>query len=269
MKHDLIKLMEKKRQSHELIVSAGVDTVEVEKWCSDTDCMPILLYPTIQYQTSDNRFLAGFLSFGSSNERMIEMANSIKPMLKGQWLLAGIHCADPFIKDDILLDQIQKQGFIGIHNYPPLSLVDGNFGKNMDSLGEGFVKELELLEKAKKRKLFTCGMAATRKQAIQLAKINVDMIVIYIGLGESFTDRSKCIMYYIKKLRELIKAIRIVSSDSIIFFAAEQDLMVRDVEKIVKETQNLQGYLLLSITRKSLSENQMKLEMKSLQTITY
>lgn len=267
--HNTIERMKKKVQSRELIVAAGVDTVEVEKWCNDTDCMPILLYPTIKYQASDNRFLAGFLSFGSSNEGMIEMANSMKPMLKGQCLLAGIHCADPFIKIDILLDQIQKQGFIGIHNYPPLSLVDGNFGRNMESLGEGFAKELELLKKAKERKLFTCGMAATRKQAMQLAKMNVDMIVLYLGLGESFANRNKCIAYYIKKLQELIKAIRIVSSDSFIFFAAEQNLMVEDVEKIIKETQKIQGYLLLPITRKYLSEKQIKLEIKGLQTITY
>lgn len=263
----IIEMMKKKIRFHELIVAAGADTVEMEKWCSDAGCIPILLYPTAKYQEAENRFLAGFLSFGSSNDRMIEIAKTMKPMMKGQCLLAGIHCADPFIKGDILLDQVQKQGFAGIHNYPPLSLVDGNFGKNMDSLREGFARELDLLKKAGERKLFTCGMAATGKQAMQLAKINANMIVLYIGLGEVFADRSKCIAYYIKKLREQVKAIRTVSSDSIIFFAAEQVLMVEDVEMIVKETKEMQGYLSLPIARKHITKEQIMLELESLKTI--
>lgn len=267
--HAILEQMKNKIQSRELIVAAGADTVEVEKWCSDAGCMPILIYPTAKYQEAENRFLAGFLSFGSSNDLMIEMARTMKPMMRGQCLLAGIHCADPFMKEDLLLDEVQKQGFIGIHNYPPLSLVDGNFGKNMDSLGEGFVRELLLLKKAGERKLFTCGMAATRKQAMQLAKININMIVLYVGLGETFSDRRQCIAYYVKKIRECIKAIRTVSTDSIIFFAAEQILMVEEVEKIVKETKEIQGYLLLPMARKALSEKQIMLEIESLKTIFY
>lgn len=262
-----------KVKKQQLIVAAGVDSSEHEKICNEAGCDLILLYPTARYQHALNRFLTGFLAFGNSNELMEEMAAEVMPLMNSPFLFAGLNGSDPFKNDRILLEKMKNFGFIGIHNYPTMTLVDETFGMNMDKLKSGLDKEIDLFKKASKMGFYTCGMATDKKQALQLVRANVDMLILYLGLGEkteSRNQRQKSRIYQnIRKLKDLTGAIRNIAPDLPILFFDETLTTIDEIKTVIQEVKEINGYLLLPIIQKEISSRQLQLEIEQLKTFRY
>lgn len=269
---NFLPILEKVKKQ-QLIVAAGVDSSEHEKICNDAGCDLILLYPTARYQNAANRFLTGFLAFGNSNELMEEMAADAMPLMNSPFLFAGLNGSDPFKNDRILLEKMKNFGFIGIHNYPTMTLVDGTFGMNIEKLKSGFDKEIDLFKKASKMGFYTCGMATDKRQALQLVRADVDLIVLYLGLGEKTDSRNQRqkskIHQNIRKLKDLTGAIRNISSDTPILFFDETLTTIDEIKTVIGEVKEINGYLLLPIIQKEISSRQLQLEIEQLKTFRY
>lgn len=266
------KIAEKMR-GRQLIVAAGVDSLEQEKCCDKSGCDLILLYPTAKYEHASNRFLAGFLAFGNVNEMMEQMATDLMPMMNNQNLMAGLNGSDPFKNDRILLQKMKEFGFMGIHNYPTMSLIDGTFGMNIEYLKSGLDKEIQLLKKASEMGFYTCGMVSTQKQALQLVRADIDMIIFYLGLGEKpdhrTADREQRTEQDIRKLKKLTSGIRKMSKTIPILFFDEQLNTVNEIKTIIREVKEINGYFLMPVTQKSFSHRKLQLEIEQLLDICY
>ena len=195
------------------------------------------------------------------------------PLMNSPFLFAGLNGSDPFKNDRILLEKMKNFGFIGIHNYPTMTLVDGTFGMNIEKLKSGFDTRIDLFKKASKMGFYTCGMATDKRQALQLVRADVDLIVLYLGLGEKTDSRNQRqkskIHQNIQKLKDLTGAIRNISSDIPIFFFDETLTTIDEIKTVIGEVKEINGYLLLPIIQKEISSRQLQLEIEQLKTFRY
>ncbi|MBQ9156899.1 MAG: phosphoenolpyruvate hydrolase family protein [Eubacterium sp.] len=267
----LIKNLTNKIEKREFLVAAGVDNLEDEKKCTQAGSDFILLYPTSRYLNAVNRFLAGFIALGNTNQMMIKTADNLMPFLKSRELFAGINATDPFIIDSILLKTIKSYRFAGVHNYPTMALIDGEFGANINASGFGFEKELIFFEKAKAEGLFTCAMVRNMKQAMQMAKMNVDIIIFYLGFGERAYSGQKDSSSRTKKdvdsLKRLTAAVRKVNQDTILLFHSERVSDVEEIRVIAREVPDIDGYYVLCLGDKGLFEKNLDMVISNIKTI--
>lgn len=261
-KKELVQAMHEKMEKNQAIVVAGVDQLEQVRCCQEADCDLILLYPTSKYEKAKNRFLAGFLAFGNTNEMMQQVAGDVMPIVGGNNILAGLNGSDPFKLDRILLKRMKEHHFAGIHNYPPMSLVDGIFEFNMSNLKLGFDEEVQLLKKAGEEGFYTCAMVRTSKQAILMARANVDMIVFYLGLGEKEQSqrqsKEKRVAHDIEELKVLAANVRKVAKDIPLLFHSERVNTVDERKMIMEGVPEINGYCMLPVAKQWIEENQLK-----------
>lgn len=255
----------------EFIVAAGVDSLSHINCCQENDCDLILLYPTSRYQNAQNRFLAGYLAFGNTNDLMLQTAEEMMPIVDSNNLLAGVNGSDPFKIDKILLKQMERHNFAGVHNYPSMSLVDGTFGINIEGLRLGVDKEVQLLKTAHEEGFFTCAMVRTQKQAMLMTRAGVDVIVFYLNLGEK-TDqpnmnKQKRLHQDIHHLKELTTAVRNISKDIPLLFYNERLRTMDEIKSIVQEVPQINGYLLLPAAKQQISERRLKMEILQLKQL--
>lgn len=262
--NDIFVNIKQKMKNKEWIIAVGIDDLTQEKICRNAGCDLILFYPTAKYAAASNRFLTGFLAFGNTNDMMIDTGSNLFPMISARHLMAGLNGWDPLKNDQILLDKMREFGFTGIHNYPTMALVDGNFAMNLDNLKSGFDKEVLFFKKARERGFHTCGMVRTAKQAIQLVRANVEVLIFYLGLGE---EKEKNPEQIIHRLKELTSSVRKVSKDIPILFHCEQITSVNEIFSIAKEVEEINGYFSLPIAQKNMSLKKLELEILELKKI--
>lgn len=262
-KNIITNIKEKVAKNH-FIVGVGFDSIEQLHCCENNNCDLMLFYPTSQYKKVSNRFLTGYLAFDNTNKLMTEYSNDLQIFTNGASFFAAVNCSDPFKNDKLLLEHIKNSGFVGIHNYPSMSLIDGTFGANINYLKNGFDKELALFAKAKKYGLLTCAMIRTAKQAIQMLRVGVDVLVIYMGLGKKNTGSLSQFDEDIHLLNEITSAIRKISSDIPILFFGENIKTIREISYIKKEAPGINGYLLLPIAKQKVSIHQLEMEIQTL-----
>lgn len=279
-KYDWLEKLYKKMESRRLITAIGTDKPVEELHNEEDGCDLILLYPTRAYEHAINPFLAGFLAFNNTNEMMKQMADDYAPMMKSRNFFAGLNGMDPFKNDNILFNKMKECGFIGIHNYPAMSLVDGRFGADMENLQAGFEKEVQLLEMAGKLGFVTCAMVRTKGQIIKMLRAGADILVFYPDFGDtgltlnresivSEFERENAIEKYVKKLQESARCAREISEKAILLFCADGIYTVEEVRKIVQRTKMINGFLLLTNARQGIPKEQLGLEIRLLNQINY
>ncbi|MBE5956110.1 MAG: phosphoenolpyruvate hydrolase family protein [Lachnospiraceae bacterium] len=268
-RQELSYSLKQKMDKKEFIVVAGVSSLSQVRCCQTENCDLILLYPDSKAGKAQNPFLAGYLPFGNTNDAMIRTASEVMPIIDSKNILAGLNGSDPFKLDHLLIHRMKQFHFAGIHNYPAMTLVDGVFGTNIDSLNLGIDKEITLLKHAMQEDLFTCAMVRSKKQIHAMLKSGVEMLIFYLGLGERETVRSgKKQMQYISYLKELTEAARKINPHIPLLFFDEQITAIDEIHKIAKAVPDINGYCLLPVTRSDYSHTRLSLEIKQLKRIS-
>ena len=267
-KQNLIFSLQRKIKQKQFLIAAGVDNLSQMKCCQEQDCDLLLLYPVSKNNSASNPFLAGFLAFGNTNEQMVQMASEYMPIINSKNVLAGLNGSDPFKIDPLLIKQMKQYHFAGIHNYPAMSLVDGSFGMNINSLHLGIDKEIAMLKSASNEELFTCAMVQTKKQVHDMLKNGIDMLIFYIGLGDSKTPASeKKRKQHLYQLNELTRAARNMDPNIPLLFYDESITTIDEIQMFVQETPGINGYCLLPVTKSNYPDNRLALEITQLKKI--
>lgn len=267
-KQNLIHTLQEKRKKKEFIVVAGVDYLSHVKCSQNADCDLILLYPTAKHTKAENRFLAGYLAFGNTNDLMLQTASELMPIINRKNVLAGLNGTDPFKINHVLLKKMKQHKFVGIHNYPTMSLVDGNFGMNIESSSLGTDKEIDFLKQAQEENFFICSMVQTQKQALNMIRAKTDMLIFYLGLGEkNMGEHRRNLKHDIRQLRELCTACRNANPNIPLLFYDERITTIDEIKLMAKEVPDLDGYCLLPVTKSYVSEKQLELEIRQLKEI--
>ncbi|MBE5956239.1 MAG: phosphoenolpyruvate hydrolase family protein [Lachnospiraceae bacterium] len=265
--------LKQKMDNGQLIICVGTDSLQEIQLCQQLNCDMILVYPTAKYSNATNRFLAGYLAFDNTNDLMLESSKEMFSILDNTNLLISVNCSDPFMVPNIILKQFKELHVAGIHNYPSMSLVDGNFGANINSRKLGFDMEINMLKTYSDQNFYTCAMVRNTKQAILMTRANVDMLIFYLGLGHNKSskryNKTTKLEDDITLLKEMSAAVRTISSEIPLLFFSEHVNTIDDIKKIIKNVPNINGYCLMPVAQSSISARQLELEILQLQKITY
>ena len=137
----------------------------------------------IVYSTGRSRLMGLPTSrIGDSNAGTIEMAAEIRNVVSDTPVIAGVEAWDPMRLDlDLLLDDFQAAGFSGVINYPTISTMGETWRRRRGKVGLGWNREVELIERARTRDLFTMAYVATDRDALEMASRGVDCLVPHVG----------------------------------------------------------------------------------------
>ncbi|MGE8672015.1 MAG: phosphoenolpyruvate hydrolase family protein, partial [Achromobacter kerstersii] len=78
----------------------------------------IVIYNSGRYRMAGRGSLAGLLAYGNANEIVVDMGREVLPVVKQTPVLAGVNGTDPFCDFDVFLDDLKRQGFSGVQNFP-------------------------------------------------------------------------------------------------------------------------------------------------------
>jgi predicted TIM-barrel enzyme len=82
----------------------------------------------------------------------------------------------------VLIQEIRALGFSGVINFPTIGRLDGQFRIDLESIGLGFENELQMLELAMEKDLFTMAYVYQEEEAVSVSRLGVDAIVAHMGL---------------------------------------------------------------------------------------
>ena len=177
----LIKLQETV-DAGEPIIGSGAGTGISAKFAERGGTDLIIIYNSGRYRMAGRGSHAGLLAYGDANEIVLDMAGEVIPVVEETPVLAGVHATDPFRDMDVFLKEVEEIGFSGVQNFPTHGLIDGQFGKELDDLGLGYDKEVEMIDKASDRGLLTAPYVFDEEQARTMAEVGADIIVAHLGL---------------------------------------------------------------------------------------
>ena len=166
----------------------------------------------IVYSTGRSRLMGlPTTRIGDSNAATIEMAAEIRNVVSDTPLVGGIEAWDPTRMDlDQLLDDFEAAGFSGIINYPTISTMGETWRARRERVGLGWSREVELIERAGARDMFSMAYVATVQDAIDVAEKGVDCLVPHVGAtsgGLVGHETETKVDEEIRKISEMIDAV--------------------------------------------------------------
>lgn len=142
----------------------------------------IVIYNSGRYRMAGRGSLSGMLAYGNANEIVMEMAREVLPVVEQTPVLAGVNGTDPFCHFDHYLDQVKAVGFSGVQNFPTVGLIDGTFRENLEETGMSYSLEVDMINLAHKKDIFTTPYVFSEENAAAMAAAGADIIVCHMGL---------------------------------------------------------------------------------------
>lgn len=159
---------------------------------------------------------------GDSNLNTVAMVDEILNVVQDVPVIGGAEAWDPTnLRLELLLDKFVAAGFNGIINYPTISTMGDTWRKRRERVGLGFSREVELIQRAHERDIFTMAYVATEDDARRMAHAGVDVLVPHVGAtagGRVGHDTGRTIDNDITDLNAMIAAAQ-TERDDLIFLA--------------------------------------------------
>ncbi len=182
---EILKRLNAQIRAGKPIVGCGAGTGISAKFAEAGGADIIIIYNSGRYRMAGRGSLAGLMPYGDANAIVVEMAAEVLPVIKDTPVLAGVCGTDPFRLMPIFLKQLKDTGFSGVHNFPPVGLIDGNFRANLEATGMGYDREVETVRLAHELDMFTSPYVFDSDQAAAMAKAGADQLVAHVGLTTS------------------------------------------------------------------------------------
>jgi predicted TIM-barrel enzyme len=179
----------------------------------------IVIYNSGRFRMDGLPSIAGLMPYGNANDIVLELGERhVFPAVKDTPVLAGVCGTDPTRNMRRFLQQVRDVGFSGVINYPTVSRFDGNIRRDLESVGLGFVREVEMIAMAREAGLYTTCYVRTPEESRQMAEAGVDLIVPHVGLttgGTIGAGQALSIDEAVKATQEMIDAARAVNPNVI------------------------------------------------------
>jgi predicted TIM-barrel enzyme len=148
----------------------------------------IVIYNSGKFRMDGLPSICGLMPYGNANDIVLELGkNHVLPAVKHTPIIAGVCGTDPTRNMREFLEQILETGFSGVINYPTISRFDGNIRRDFESVGLGFIREVEMIAMAREIGLYTTCYVRTPEESRQMAEAGVDLIVPHVGLTSGGT----------------------------------------------------------------------------------
>ncbi|HEY0484981.1 MAG TPA: phosphoenolpyruvate hydrolase family protein [Mycobacteriales bacterium] len=164
-----------------LVAGAGVGLVAKCAELAGADVVAV--YSSGRFRMNGWPSTAAFLPVGNANDIALELGRTaILPAVREVPVVAGVFAAD-FTRDmRQLLAEMWDTGFSGVINFPTVGRLDGTFRRDLESLGFGLDRELEMFRLARELELFTMAYAYNPQDAAAFADAGVDVVIAHMGL---------------------------------------------------------------------------------------
>jgi predicted TIM-barrel enzyme len=138
------------------------------------------VYNTGYFRMQGYGSLAGMLPMIDSNQLVYDIGRrEVLPRVKATPVIAGVGGVDVLRDMRLYLEDCQRVGFSGVHNFPTVAWFDGEFRKTLEGTGLGYQWEIDMFNIARNLDMLTIGMAFNREDTIRLMQGAAPDIYIY------------------------------------------------------------------------------------------
>ena len=139
--------------------------------------------------------MAGYLPICDANALTLELGErALINVVRECPLVAGLLCVDPTRDMRRFLEKVAAAGYDGVMNCPTVALIDGKFRSDLEETGMGFAREVAVLEMASGMGLFAKAFCTSVDEALAMAEVGVDNIIVHFGNSSGGTIGSKTVL---------------------------------------------------------------------------
>ncbi len=142
------------------------------------------VYNTGYFRMQGYGSLAGMLPMADANEMVYQIGKrEVLPQVKETPVIAGLNGVDVLRDMRLFLADCRRIGFSGVHNFPTVAWLDGEFRKTLEKTGLGYQHELEMLKLARELDMLTIGYAFNEEDAEWLmSEAAPDIFIFHAGI---------------------------------------------------------------------------------------
>ena len=139
--------------------------------------------------------MAGYLPICDANALTLELGErALINVVSDCPVIAGLLCVDPTRDMKRFLVRVADAGFDGVMNCPTVTLIDGKYRSDLEETGMGFANEVEVLAEAARLGLYTKAFCTSPEEALAMAAVGVDNIIVHFGNSSGGTIGSQTVM---------------------------------------------------------------------------
>jgi predicted TIM-barrel enzyme len=191
--------------------------------------------------------MAGYLPICDANALTLELGERALVNVIGDCpLVAGLLCVDPTRDMTRFLEKVAAAGYDGVMNCPTVALIDGKFRSDLEETGMGFAREVEVLGRASDMGLFTKAFCTSEDEALAMAEVGVDNIIVHFGNSSGGTIGSKTVLDHdavLTRAGAVIDALSAKYSDRIVTCHGGAIEAPADFERLLEAEPRLHGYV--------------------------
>ena len=179
------------RPIYDALCGSGITAKMAARGGADMVTTHCLAYFRMQGMSS----MAGYLPICDANALTLELGERALVNVVGDCpLIAGLLCVDPTRDMARFLETIAAAGYDGVMNCPTVALIDGKFRSDLEETGMGFAREVDVLGCASRMGLFTKAFCTSAEEALAMAEVGVDNIIVHFGNSSGGTIGSKTVL---------------------------------------------------------------------------
>jgi len=231
------------RAIYDALCGSGITAKMAARGGADMITTHCLAYFRMQGLSS----MAGYLPVCDANALTLELGErALVNVVKECALVAGLLCVDPTRDMARFLKKIEEAGYDGVMNCPTVALIDGKFRSDLEETGMGFAREVEVLACASRMGLFTKAFCTTPEEALAMAEVGVDNIIVHFGNSSGGTIGSKTVLaddVARERVSCVLDALSTKFSDRIVTCHGGAIETPADFERFLKVEPRLHGYV--------------------------
>ncbi|SKC73888.1 phosphoenolpyruvate hydrolase family protein [Maledivibacter halophilus] len=208
IKNSLSASIKKNKPIIGVAVGSGLAAKQADEGGADL----ILALSAGRFRNAGVASLGCMMPFANSNNMVMDFGKrEILQRVRNKPVIFGACGTDLTWNQDELLNKIIEAGFHGVTNFPTIGIIDGVFREALEEIGLGYNCEIELMEKAVKKGMFTIAFVFDKKQAVKMVNANVDIICTQLGWtigGDKGVKQRKSISEYVKYVEEIVQTVK-------------------------------------------------------------
>jgi predicted TIM-barrel enzyme len=231
------------RPIYDALCGSGITAKMAARGGADLVTTHCLAYFRMQGMSS----MAGYLPICDANALTLELGErALVNVVRDCPLVAGLLCVDPTRDMACFLETIAAAGYDGVMNCPTVALIDGKFRSDLEETGMGFAREVEVLGCASRMGLFTKAFCTSPEEALAMAEVGVNNIIVHFGNSSGGTIGSKTVLGHDAsraRASMVLDALSTKFSDRIVTCHGGAIETPADFERFLKMEPRLQGYV--------------------------
>jgi predicted TIM-barrel enzyme len=231
------------RPIYDALCGSGITAKMAARGGADMVTTHCLAYFRMQGLSS----MAGYLPVCDANALTLDLGErALVNVVRDCPLVAGLLCVDPTRDMARFLEKIEQAGYDGVMNCPTVALIDGKFRSDLEETGMGFAREVEVLGCASRMGLFTKAFCTSPEEALAMAEVGVDNIIVHFGNSSGGTIGSKTVLaedVVRKRAGTVLDALSAKFFDRIVTCHGGAIETPADFERFLKVEPRLHGYV--------------------------